>query len=105
MGIKVEIHRDYFQPDGPDTEWLELAGKRNWVVLFRDKGIRRRPIEKQALIQSGVRAFVLASGNLRGHEMAELLVRHLRKIERLARKQKPPFIASITQTGVQLLVL
>lgn len=40
-----------------------------WVVLTKDKQIRRRTLELKALTEAGVAAFVLTAGNLRGEEM------------------------------------
>ena len=41
-------------------------------------------------------------GNKTGSEMAELFVRHLKKIERFARKHRPPFVALVSDEGVSL---
>ena len=47
-----------------DTEWLELCGRRSWIVLAKDKRIRYRPAETEAIRRHRVKAFVLTSGNL-----------------------------------------
>ena len=82
-----------------------MVADRGWVILTKDKRIRRRPIEKQALVESGARAFVLSSGNMRGQEMADLLVANLRKIERVVLNTDSPFVAVVTRTAVQVLEL
>jgi predicted nuclease of predicted toxin-antitoxin system len=104
-GMEVHVHSQHFAPDETDEVWLEEVARRQWVILTKDKRIRRRPIEKQALIASGAKTFVLTSGNIRGKEMADLLVTHLRRIERIARTTKPPFIAAVTRTDVRVLDL
>lgn len=102
-GAKVELHCDHFSDDAPDAEWLPVAGARKWVVLTKDKRIRFRPLELQAVIASKVRLFVLAGrGDQSGQGMIDLTLRNLRKMERVARKHPAPFIAGITQSGVQL---
>jgi len=104
-GIEVHVHKDHFADDASDEIWLPEVARRDWIVLTKDKRIRRRPMEKQALLTSGARTFVLTSGNMRGRDMADVFVKHIRRIERIARKTKPPFVAAVTKTGVKLLDL
>lgn len=59
-----------------DVDWLRLAGQHSWPVLMKDERIRYRPAERAALLEHGVRAFCLTSGNLTGHQMAEHLIAH-----------------------------
>jgi hypothetical protein len=40
-----------------DDEWLQEIGRRRWVVLTKDKNFRRRPLELDAILTGGVRAF------------------------------------------------
>jgi hypothetical protein len=66
-GEEVRVHDDYFQQDAKDEVWLADVGKRGWIVLTKDKNIRYRPVELQALLLAKVRAFVLtARGDLTG---------------------------------------
>ena len=48
-GIPFVAHRQLFAPDTPDTEWIAEVGRRGWVVVTRDKNIRRRPNELRAV--------------------------------------------------------
>jgi len=74
-------------------------------VLTKDTRIRYRTAELAALMRSGVTAFVLTSGNLRGAEMAEIFLKALPAIYRLMARYAPPFVASVTKSGsVSLLV-
>ena len=43
--------------------------------------------------------FVLTSPSMTGLEMADLLVGHLGRIERLARSDRAPFIATVTRSA------
>lgn len=47
-----------------DVAWLLLAGERGWPVLMKDERIKYPTAERRALIDHGVRAFCLTSGNL-----------------------------------------
>lgn len=50
-------------PEGAkDPQWLPVVGKAGLVVLTRDKRIRRRPLEREALLTSGVRACFQTTG-------------------------------------------
>lgn len=101
-GAQVEVHEDHFDPAAPDQAWLVDVGTRGWVVLMKDKRVRRRPLEFNALLVARVRAFVLTHGNLEGEEMAAVMVRHLARMVKLARNLPPPFIAAVTRSGVKV---
>jgi len=102
-GLELQLHRDLFAPDCPDVEWLPEVARNRWVLLTKDKGIRRRPIERQALLIPGARSFILTAGEMTGQEIAETFIRHLNRIQRIAKNEKPPFIATVTRDGVKVL--
>ena len=64
-----------------DVEWLEFCGRLGLPVLSKDRRIRYRPAEIEAIRRFGVRAFVLTSGGLRADEQAERLERNRLRIE------------------------
>ena len=72
-----------------DRVWLRDAGRKGWVVLTKDDAIRRRPAEREALIDAGVRVFCLTSAQLRGSEQAARFVENRHRIIRQARKPGP----------------
>lgn len=59
-----------------DIDWLALCGERGWPVLMKDEKIRYRNAEREALVEAGVTAFCLASGNLRSADTAEVFIQH-----------------------------
>lgn len=95
----IEIHSDHFPDDSPDAEWLTEVGKRGWVVLSKDKRIRRRPLELNALLKAKVAAFVLTSGNLTGEKMGDIFVRAKSKILKFVTEHPRPFLAAVTRGG------
>jgi hypothetical protein len=102
-GMLVELHDDHFSQDTSDEKLLTAVGERGWLFITKDKRIRHRKLERNAVVASNLRVFVLpAAKKLTGTQMGELLVRQRAKIERLARRQKPPFIAGVYEWGVQL---
>ena len=102
-GLELQLHKNLFEPDAPDAEWLPTVVRKKWVILTRDDRIRRRPIEREALLIPGARSFVLTAGNMTGQEMANLFIRHVNRIQRIAKNEKPPFIARVTRDGVKVL--
>jgi hypothetical protein len=82
-----------------DVEWLAVAGAEEWIVLTRDKQIRLREIERNALVASNVAAFVFTGGNASGVETTEAIVTALPRIERIVAAEAPPFIYRITASG------
>ena len=86
--VRVEIHDDHFPPNAKDSDWLPVVGERGWVVLTKDDRIRYRRHEREALLDAGVRAFVLTNRNLTGDDMATLFAEALPKIRKLASKER-----------------
>jgi hypothetical protein len=97
--VTVIHHDDRFASATPDQVWLRVAGESGWIVLTADQRIRYRENEKRALMESGVAAFVLSSGNMTGPEMAKLCVAVIPRMERMIQKRKPPFIVQVTRSG------
>jgi len=77
-GVDVRPWYDHFA-GSPDLEFLPLVGKNDWVFLTKDKNIRRNQLEVRAILNSGVRAFVVTATDLRREEMAALLLKAIPK--------------------------
>lgn len=99
VGAVVELHHRHFAPGTPDADWLPDVGVRGWIVLTKDRHIRRRPLELGAILASGARAFVLTAADLSGQEQAAIIVGALPRVLRLCR-QPGPFVATITRAGI-----
>jgi predicted nuclease of predicted toxin-antitoxin system len=100
IGANYIAHHQRFAPAAPDEEWLAVAGQEAWIVLTRDKRIRRRPAELDAFREHKVIVFVLAAGNASAAETAELVSRLYKKILRLAKQAQPPVMYSLTRSGI-----
>ena len=74
-GMRVEIHDDHFPPDAEDADGLRIVGQRGWAVLTKDERIRRRPLERRALIDAGVCAFALTARRMSGSDIGQAFVR------------------------------
>jgi hypothetical protein len=64
-GIPHVAHRDHFPHDAPDPSWIEKVARRGWVIVTRDKAIRRRPAELAAYATAAACLFALTSGQPR----------------------------------------
>ncbi|TMA29616.1 MAG: hypothetical protein E6J78_02420 [Deltaproteobacteria bacterium] len=98
-GFQVEEHAAHFAADAPDAEWLSEAGRRGWVVLTKDKAIRRNALEHVAIVAAEVACFSLGHGNLKSEQMAQAFVAARSRMEKALRRYDPPMTASVTSTG------
>ena len=93
-GLRVERHHDHFAPDTPDEVWLKEIGKRGWIALTRDRRIRYKPNERDAVMRHRVGLLVIV-GAAPFPELARSFVATLPRIERFLSGQGPPFIAKV----------
>lgn len=86
-----------------DVIWLPKAGKKDWLVIIRDEHIETREREKEALLEHGVRAFVLTgAGNMLMWETLDLLVRRWPRIDEIGSSGQPgPYLYSVTTSRVK----
>lgn len=99
-GAKVEVHLDHFSGDAPDTQWIPQVAQRGWVLITKDKNIRRNPLERAAYERAGLRGFVATGHDLSGRELGELLVRCVDGMLRRVHKRPGPLMFAISGSGV-----
>jgi predicted nuclease of predicted toxin-antitoxin system len=99
-GIVFELHNDHFPRGTADEEWLPEIGKKGWVLLTQDKGIKRRKNELAALRENKVRAFVISARGLRGEEIGALIVKTMPQILRVLKHTEAPLIAAISKDKI-----
>jgi hypothetical protein len=92
VGAHVEHAGGAFPRGCPDEEWLAACGERRWIVLTRDKNIRRRALEREALQIHGVGAFAFTGGQATGSETADIVQRLLLKMVNIAVSEPRPFL-------------
>jgi len=103
-GFVVQAFLDHFADGASDEEWITRAASEGWVVLTKDAGVRRKPNERLAIKNSGLRVFTLTRGNWRSEEMSGAFIAAARRIKNLLKRNAGPFIARITKAGVISLV-
>ncbi|HEY3820721.1 MAG TPA: hypothetical protein VGL81_26325 [Polyangiaceae bacterium] len=103
-GEVAHAHDDHFVQNTPDAEWLvEIAG-RGWVILTKDKDIRRNELERSAIVQAKAACFMLGRGDVSAPTMGRTFVTALPRIRRVLRRFEAPLAASVNLAG-QLRVL
>jgi len=87
-----------------DTEWLPQVGARGWILITKDKNIRKRQIELRALREAAVKAFVLVASNVNGEDQARILREALPAMIRLLRRRAARFVARVSaESNVELI--
>lgn len=81
--------------------WLPEAGARGYVLLTKDKAMRRTPLEIAILRGSRVACFALTRGNLTAARIADAILAAIPQIEGIVRNRKGrrAVIARITAAG------
>lgn len=104
-GVSVTTYADLYPGDATvaDHIWIPEVTARGWVILTKDKNIRRAPIEIAALRNANARYVCLSAGNMRGDEQAACLVHHWKTIDSVVLHKPVPLIVSVTRTHVQWL--
>jgi len=74
-GARVEVHADHFADDAPDDVWLPVVGAHGWIVVTKDKAIRHRSNELEALKTARVAAFVLTAKGFTGAQTGAALAK------------------------------
>ena len=93
-GLHVERHDAHFPDDTPDDVWLPEVGANGWFVVSRDKRIRYRQNELNAVMRAGVGLFlVVGRGNHK--TLAENFISCIPKIVRFLNRNSPPFVAKV----------
>lgn len=91
---------DCFPHDTRDADWLPVAGTEGWLVITRDKKIRTRPWERQAILENSVGCFCLIQKKHPTRwQYLKLLVLILEKMERIFDTTPRPFIYGVDQSG------
>lgn len=98
-GIAFVAHRERFDDETSDPDWLTEVGQHGWIVLTRDQRIRHRPNELRAAREARLHVFALTSGNLSAAETAEIVVAAWPAIQRAVADKEPPMFWSTTRGG------
>jgi len=93
-GLRVERHRDHFEPDCADEHWLRSVGERGWIAVTHDSRIRYKPNELDAVIRHRV-ALLVVVGKAPFPQLAQNFVKTAPKILHFLAHHKVPLIAKV----------
>ena len=100
----VHVHDDHFAPDEQDHLWLPQVATKGWVILTKDKDIRHRKLEIDAVLENEAYLPTFGQGDYTAEEMADAFRLALPKIRRSVAGFLPPLVARISKKG-DLLIL
>ena len=101
FGEDVQHLRDSFPADTEDSVWIPEVAKRGWIVVTRDKRIRSKRAELDAILKSGLSMFVFVQKRDPDRwGWVELVVRRWKEIKAFAAAERKPFIGAIPERGV-----
>jgi len=99
FGEDVEHITEIVKQGTPDKEWLRIVGENGWYLITRDKRIRQRPIEKDALKIFAVGAFFLQGKEMSRWEIIRQVIMSWHRIKEKAENTNAPFAYQITRAG------
>jgi hypothetical protein len=77
-----------------DVDWIEEAARQGWPILMKDKRIRHRQAEIEAVVMHRARCFVITRGDLPSAEMVNRFIANRAAI--FAAAARPgPYIYSV----------
>src|ERR1043165_466789 len=58
-GARVDLHTAHFPRETKDPVWMPVAAEQHWAVISCDVSVKRRPAEKEILMNAGVCMYIL----------------------------------------------
>lgn len=102
-GWNVVDHREVFDRDRvKDDEIFEYVGAKGWVLLTKDKAMRRKPWEIDKILTEMNRIFSLSSADLSAEDMAGIFISNRLRIGRFLKNYSEPFYAIVQKHSVEL---
>ena len=98
-GMAVEVHDDHLREDAPDEDWIALVGRKNWVAVTKDKNIRYRTAELDAIRKHSARVVVIRMNNATGPQIADALMKGRCRLVRFTANTPAPYVAGIQKSG------
>jgi hypothetical protein len=87
------------KPSDKDVDWLGVVTGQGLTVITRDRHIRSRPAEKQAIVEHSARVITLdGRRGLRKWDQLEIIVTQWRKFEELS-ELPGPWVYTASRTG------
>lgn len=107
LGVDTVAHRDRFEPDTLDEDWIPVLQSTGWVIVTGDTRIRKKRAEAIALQVSGLTALFLfpTFSNFTLWPQAAWLVQHWPSIDAFVQQAQQGTLARIERSGAAKVVL
>jgi hypothetical protein len=104
LGLTVEVHADHFPaqetvPEVWDGQWIQTVTALGWIIITRDKGIRRNPLERAAFVGAGARVFNIRSGSASAASVASAISAAATQMRAIIETHAAPFIVGVSMSG------
>lgn len=92
----VVTHKEFgLAHDEKDVVWIPKVAEAGYIILTKDKEIRRDSLEVRAVIEHRAHYFTLGRANRKSEQEAQIFLHHCPVIQRLVRSKGPPLIAQL----------
>lgn len=95
-GATVERYTDA----EPDAVWIPRVAVAGWVILTRDKKMRRHEVERALLVQGGARWVAFTGGKLKVSEFLLFVEQWMPAVIQLLRDRPQPLIVQVNRTEI-----
>ena len=98
--VTIEWHQNQrFPQEMIDDEWLEIVGKKGWLVFSHDRKFHSEATETAAVKQHGIGCFYLPCANEPTWAKLSVFVRTFSRMMKLAESENRPFVFDVLKTG------
>ena len=97
----MEILADHFPNGTDDVSWIPVVAQHGWVALTHDLRVRYSNLERDAIMESGLRVIVIRSGTTHA-EMAQIFLNLREQISDFLRQNPAPFIARLYRDRIEM---
>lgn len=88
------------RPDVLDTEWIETAGRDEWIVFTKDNAIAKNTAERNAVIEYKLKMVCLVHPEMGIGGVIDVFEKHWKRIERRFEKP-PPWILKVSVSQIK----
>jgi hypothetical protein len=99
-GMQVMVHADHFAQEEIDPVWIAECARRNWTVITGDRRIEKVPENREAVIQSGCKVFLLTDSNSKPLIWASAIIVAAERMRQLVARHDGHFFAPLASNVV-----
>jgi hypothetical protein len=99
-GIKVCRHSEMFEHGAADETWIPAAATMGYVIVTKDVATRTIQSQRDAIMSSNATMLLLRATDMKGSDIATLLIETYADVCRYVAKLRPPIILRLNRSGV-----